>query len=80
MLVLQRKKGESIVLGSDVTVTVSEVGTDWVKLAIEAPPQVKVLRSELLRAAQEANREAAAGAAAADIKKFLTNRQGKTEK
>ncbi len=79
MLILQRKKGESIVIGSDIIVSVSDVGTDWVKLAIDAPPKVKVLRSELLEAAQ-ANQEAALGGGSImDIKKLLENGRDKGE-
>ncbi len=79
MLILQRKKGESIVIGSDIIVSVSDVGTDWVKLAIDAPPTVKVLRSELLEAAQ-ANQEAAMGGGSImDIKKLLENGREKGE-
>ncbi len=71
MLILQRKKGESIVLGDDIIVSVSDVGADWVKLAIDAPPRVKVLRSELIEAAR-ANQEAADGKATiTDIKRLL---------
>jgi carbon storage regulator len=57
MLVLQRKKGESIVINGDIRVSIVEAGTDWVKLAIDAPKDIPILRSELLEAA-DANREA----------------------
>lgn len=46
MLILSRKEGESVVIGDDVVVTVIHVGSK-VRLAIEAPRNVKVLRSEL---------------------------------
>ena len=58
MLVLQRKKNQSLVINGNVTVSVLEIGSDWIKLAIEAPKDVKILRAELLEAAQ-ANQEAA---------------------
>lgn len=58
MLVLQRKKNQSLVIDNNVTVSVLEIGSDWIKLAIEAPKDVKILRAELLEAAQ-ANQEAA---------------------
>lgn len=57
MLILQRKKGESIVINENIRVTVVESGSDWVKLAVDAPREISVLRSELLDAAL-ANREA----------------------
>ena len=77
MLILQRKKGESIVVGSDIIISVSDVGADWVKLAIDAPAEIKVLRSELLEAAR-VNQEAAAGVETImDIKKLLHGKQDK---
>lgn len=60
MLILGRKKGEEIVIDDRITITVKEVGTDSVKLAIEAPRDVPVLRKELIQAARE-NKNAAAG-------------------
>lgn len=58
MLVLQRKKNQSLLINGNITVSVLEIGSDWIKLAIEAPKDVKILRAELLEAAQ-ANQEAA---------------------
>lgn len=60
MLVLQRKKNQSLVINGNVTVSILEIGSDWIKLAIEAPRDVKILRAELVEAAQ-ANQEAAEG-------------------
>lgn len=40
MLVLQRKKGESLLLGDDIQISVVDIGTDTVRLAIEAPKDV----------------------------------------
>ena len=56
MLVLQRKKNQSIMIGSDIELSVLEVGSDWVKIAISAPKDISILRKELAEAAQ-ANRE-----------------------
>lgn len=57
MLILQRKKGESIVIDNNITLSIVEIGTDWVKVAIDAPKEVPIFRAELLEAA-DANREA----------------------
>ncbi|MEF9941578.1 MAG: carbon storage regulator [Lachnospiraceae bacterium] len=57
MLILQRKEGESIVINENIHLSVLDIGTDWVKLSIDAPKEVPILRSELLEAA-DANREA----------------------
>ena len=53
MLILQRKKGESLTINDNITVTIMDSGTDWVKLAIDAPKEIPVLRSELKEAADE---------------------------
>jgi carbon storage regulator len=47
MLVLSRKQGESIVIDGGIKLTVLEVRGSVVRLGIEAPKQVTVLRSEL---------------------------------
>jgi carbon storage regulator len=47
MLVLSRKPGEKIVIGGDITVSVVEVHGDRVRLAFEAPAEVRILRAEL---------------------------------
>ena len=49
MLVLTRKKGKQIHIGNDIIVTVLEIRGDRVKLCIDAPKDVLVLRKELLK-------------------------------
>ena len=58
MLILQRKEGESLLLGENIEITVLSVEAGRVRLAIQAPRDVTILRSEL-RAAAQVNREAA---------------------
>ena len=58
MLILQRKRGESLLIGEDISVTVVSVDGERVRLAISAPPEVSILRSELL-AATAANQDSA---------------------
>ncbi len=48
MLVLRRKQGEAIVLNNVVVIRVLSVEGDRVKLGIDAPPDVIVVREELL--------------------------------
>ena len=62
MLILRRKAGESLMIGDEVKLTVMDVYEGGVRLAIDAPRSITILRSELLQAA-DANRDAAAGAA-----------------
>lgn len=59
MLILRRRAGETIVIGDDIKITVMDVYEGGVRLAIDAPKSIPVLRSELLQAAS-ANRDAAA--------------------
>jgi carbon storage regulator len=47
MLVLSRWPGEQVVLGNGITLTVVEVRGDRVRLAFDAPDQVRILRAEL---------------------------------
>jgi carbon storage regulator len=47
MLVLSRRPGEQIVLGNGITLTVVEVSRGRVRLAVDAPEQVRILRAEL---------------------------------
>jgi carbon storage regulator len=47
MLVLSRKPGEKLVIGENITVTVVAVQGNRVKLALEAPGEVPILRGEL---------------------------------
>lgn len=47
MLVLSRKPGEKIRVGAHITLTVIEVQGNRVRLGIDAPPEVPILRSEL---------------------------------
>ena len=58
MLILQRKAGESVSIGDEIEVSVLSVEAGRVRLAIQAPKSVSILRSELKTAA-EVNREAA---------------------
>ncbi|MFM7319725.1 MAG: carbon storage regulator CsrA [Isosphaeraceae bacterium] len=48
MLVLSRKMNESIVIGDNIVITVVKVDRNTVRLGIEAPPEVKVFRQELI--------------------------------
>ncbi len=52
MLVLSRKKNESIVINNDITVTVVEIRGDKVRLGIVAPKNVPVHRQEVYEAIQ----------------------------
>ncbi len=55
MLVLTRKKNESIMLGNDIRIVILEIYDDGVRVGIEAPKDVTILRSELYQAVKEEN-------------------------
>ncbi|MCY6370422.1 carbon storage regulator CsrA [Clostridium ganghwense] len=59
MLVIKRKKGESLLVGDDIEVTVIGIENGAVKLAIDAPKTVTILRSELYKEVGEENQKAA---------------------
>jgi len=52
MLVLSRKKNESIIINDNITITVIEIRGDKVRLGIEAPKDVTVHRREVYDAIQ----------------------------
>ena len=58
MLVLSRKIGESIQIAGDIRVTVTEVRGGRVRLSIEAPSSVRVLRKEISGANNDSERAA----------------------
>ena len=57
MLIVSRKKSESILIGENNEILVTEIGADRVKIGIKAPKGVTILRKELLEA-RNLNREA----------------------
>ncbi|GAP22503.1 carbon storage regulator CsrA [Leptolinea tardivitalis] len=53
MLVLTRKLEESIVIGKDITITILAIDKEKVKIGINAPRDIPVVRKELFQAIQE---------------------------
>lgn len=60
MLVLTRHIGDSIVIGDNIEITVVEVQGDKIKIGINAPKSIAVLRKELIDEAKKENMAAAA--------------------
>ncbi|RUM65642.1 MAG: carbon storage regulator [Sulfurimonas sp.] len=58
MLVLTRKADDAIVIGDSITITVVSVEGGVVKLGIDAPKEVNIIRSELLKEVENANKAA----------------------
>ena len=59
MLVLSRKKNESIVINNDIVVTIVEIRGDKVRLGIEAPKEIPVHRREVYDAIHNHDEDAA---------------------
>ncbi len=57
MLTLSRKKNECIWIGDDITIYVTEIGSDKVRLSIAAPREIPVHRGEIYEAIQRKNRK-----------------------
>lgn len=66
MLVLSRKQGQSIRINDEILVTVAEVRGGRVRLSIDAPQHVKILRKEVLERQLAANLTADNGAPVAN--------------
>ena len=69
MLVVTRKIGERILIGDKVVVTVVKIGNGGVRIGVEAPPEMAIVREELaeqLRLAEVETLEAAKQQAKAD--------------
>jgi carbon storage regulator len=66
MLNITRRRGERVVLGDDVFISVLEVSGQTVRLGIDAPRSVRVYREEIWLEVKREN-EAAAHAAGADL-------------
>ena len=71
MLILTRKIGEGIILGDDIRIAVLEIRGKQIRIGIEAPSNVVVLREEIYQRIQEENLQAA-GVRDVDLKE-LTN-------
>jgi carbon storage regulator len=58
MLVLSRKKNESIVINDDISIVVVEIRGDKVRLGVEAPKEVPVHRREVYDAIKRSEKQA----------------------
>ena len=61
MLVITRKKDESLLIGDDIEIKIVKVEDGSVKLAISAPRDVTILRKEVFDRVKEENNEATSG-------------------
>jgi len=78
LLVLTRKKGEKIVIGDNIVLTVVDIKGDQIQLGIEAPRDIPVHREEVYKEIQEENVRAleAKGVDLESIQKLLEKKKG----
>ena len=76
MLVLGRRPGDSIVIDGGIRIVVLACDRGGVRIGIEAPPEVSILRGEIVQAVEAANRGAAAPADARALIEALGPQQG----
>ena len=72
MLILARRPGESIVIDGGITLVVLSSDRGGVRLGIEAPASVTILRGEIAEAVADSNRGAAAAQAADWVARLKT--------
>lgn len=71
LLVITRKKGETILIGDNIEISISKIEDGSVKLAIDAPKEMTILRKELYEEVQKENKEATKMKVNIDILKNL---------
>ena len=59
MLVLTRKKDQTLVIGDNIEITVLDIQGDQIRLGVDAPKSIKIFRKEIYLEIQEENRNAA---------------------
>ena len=60
MLIISRKKGESLLIGDDIEITVEKIDTSSVKISIKAPKEKVILRKEVYEKVKDENSNAIA--------------------
>lgn len=58
MLVISRKKGESLLIGDDIEITIEKIDSSSVKISIKAPKEKVILRKEVYEKVKDENSNA----------------------
>jgi carbon storage regulator len=73
MLVISRKKDQKIKIGDDIEIVIVDIGKNQVKIGIEAPKNIQILRSELIEEIKEQNIKANKQISFESLKEFSRN-------
>ena len=74
MLVLTRRPRQQIMLGDYIVINIVDVNGENVRIAIDAPKNIKIYRGEIYRAIKDENRSAAAAPADFDLSGVLPDK------
>ncbi len=77
MLILTRKKDESIIINGNIEIQIIGIEEGKVKIGINAPKEIEIFRSEVLEKILESNKEAVGSASAIRV---LSDRMKKSDK
>jgi carbon storage regulator len=86
VLVLSRKQNQSLVIGDNIVITILSIDRDQIRLGIEAPREISIMRQELFQAVKEqeliekALTEKPAVTSLEDLRKFLADQVSEEEK
>jgi len=73
LLILSRRKNESLVIGKNIEITVLEISGSSIKIGITAPKEVKVLRKELIEEVSNINKDSQVNINEIDFKNLIKN-------
>ncbi|GFN32655.1 carbon storage regulator CsrA [Paenibacillus xylaniclasticus] len=76
MLILSRKRGQTIVINQNIEIIITAIDGDQVKIGIEAPREYSIVRKEVMDDVKISNREAVSTSASVDgLKKWVQSRK-----
>lgn len=75
MLILTRKKNESLIINGDIEITIVALDDGKVKIGVDAPKSVEIHRKEVFEKIQQENRQSIVGKGhVEELKKFVKNK------
>ena len=80
MLVLSRKKGQSIMVGSDIEISIVDIQGDQIRLGIDAPRNIAIHRKEVFEEIIKENKQAASVALDPELIKTIKIRSIENKK